>query len=134
MATEVSRGGGKTYVVEHLDPEMGPWSTVEYRCIADESNRAGARCVLSSVPESLRLPDELKSLPSLEVSHQSVEALFADARSKICLLDPAATEPLSPEDGQRFDIFLFGGILGAQPLHRLDRTKKITGRCDSCRG
>lgn len=114
-----ARGTGKTYVVEHLDAEMGPWSTLEYRCIADESQRAGARCYLSSVPESVQLPEELEGLPSLEVSHRSVESLFADAKAKVCLLDPAADVELSPKDGDEFEVFLFGGILGAHatPSH-----------------
>lgn len=114
MAVEVSRGTGKTYVVEHLDPEMGPWSVLEYRCIAEEVHRAGARCYLSSVPESLQLPDELEGLPSLKISHRDAESLFADIHEKVCLLDPAADRELSPKDGDEFEVFLFGGILGTQ--------------------
>lgn len=33
-------------------------------------------------------------------------------KSRVCLLDPSATKELSPEDGETFDVFLFGGILG----------------------
>ncbi|KAI9789676.1 MAG: hypothetical protein M1816_005851 [Peltula sp. TS41687] len=123
---EVSRG--KTYVIEHLDPEMEPWSILEYRCIAEETHQAGngAWCYLSSVPESLQLPDELKGLPSLKVSHHEAESLFADRTEKVCLLDPAADKELSPEDGEEFDVFLFGGILGDDPPR--DRTSQLRNK------
>ncbi len=102
----------KTYVVEHLDPELGPWSALEYRSIAKETNAAGSRFCLSSVPPSLQLPQDLQELEGLEIKVESVEQLFATEKQSVCLLDPAAGQELSPEDGGKFDIFLFGGILG----------------------
>lgn len=102
----------KTYVVEHLDPELEQWSALEYKAIAQESHDAGAQFFLSSVPESLQLPKTLKDAQGLRVEHQSVETLYADKKGTVCLLDPAAKTELSPEDGERFDVFLFGGILG----------------------
>lgn len=106
--------GGKitSYIVEHLDPELGPWSTLEYRSIAQESAEAGVRFFLSSVPRAMSLPPELRDLESLIIEHLSVEELFQEDKGRVCLLDPAATVELSPEDGTKFDVFLFGGILG----------------------
>ncbi|PKX94474.1 SAM-dependent methyltransferase [Aspergillus novofumigatus IBT 16806] len=112
-----------TFVVEHLDPELGPWSALEYGCIARESHAAGARFLLSSVPTSLQLPNDLAATQGLEVEHRSVEEIFADHKSKVCLLDPAAQVELSPEDGDIFDVFLFGGILGDDPPR--DRTSEL---------
>jgi ribosome biogenesis SPOUT family RNA methylase Rps3 len=102
------------YVIEHLDPELGPWSALEYACIAHELSHASspARFLLTSVPESLQIPDDLARVPYLEVERRSVETIFAGHKAKVCLLDPAAKEELSPADGERFEIFLFGGILG----------------------
>jgi ribosome biogenesis SPOUT family RNA methylase Rps3 len=37
MTTSASPLSGKTYIVEHLDPELGPWSTLEYLSIARET-------------------------------------------------------------------------------------------------
>lgn len=102
----------KLYIVEHLDEELGPWSELEYVTIAKESKEAGAAFCLSSVPPSLNLPDSLTSLPGFKAEQQSVETVYADTKDRICLLDPAAKQELSPEDGEKFDIFLFGGILG----------------------
>ncbi|KAF7366817.1 hypothetical protein MSAN_00940000 [Mycena sanguinolenta] len=46
------------------------------------------------------------------------------ALGKVCLLDPKAELPLSPEDGDgRFEWFLFGGILGDDPPR--DRTSEL---------
>lgn len=41
-----------------------------------------------------------------------MEELFAEKKEIVCLLDPSATKELSPEDGETFSVFLFGGILG----------------------
>lgn len=44
---------------------------------------------------------------------------------RVCLLDPRAEQEISPEDGEAFDMFLFGGILGefipSPPLHARSR-------------
>ena len=37
---------GKTYIVEHLDDELGPWSKLEYMTIAKESHENGAKVYL----------------------------------------------------------------------------------------
>lgn len=108
----MERAQAKTYVVEHLDPELGPWSALEYQAIAQESCEAGVNFYLSSVPTELELSSELRECKSLVVEHRSVEDLFKDKKARVCLLDPAAKAELSPRDEARFDVFLFGGILG----------------------
>jgi ribosome biogenesis SPOUT family RNA methylase Rps3 len=103
----------KTYIVEHLDDELGPWSELEYVTIAKESHQAGAKFCLSSIPPSLVLPEALKAVPGFTADGRSVETLYAEDKARVCLLDPSATKELSPKDGQVFDVFLFGGILGS---------------------
>lgn len=102
----------KTYIVEHLDTELGPWSELEYLAIARESQDAGAKFCLSSLPEEFKVPDELREIPAFTAETRGVEELYAADKSRVCLLDPAAANDLSPEDGDKFDVFLFGGILG----------------------
>lgn len=109
----------KAFVVEHLDPELGPWSALEYAAIARESYASGARFLLSSVPAELQLPADLAATKGLEVEQRSVEEIFADRKDKVCLLDPAATTELNPEDGDIFEVFLFGGILGMKHSYHL---------------
>jgi len=104
---------GKTYVVEHLDEELGAWSELEYITVAKESHEHGAKFCLSSIPPSLDLPMRLKTVPGFTAETRSVETIFAERKHQVCLLDPSATKELDPKDGDVFDIFLFGGILGA---------------------
>lgn len=105
----------KVYIVEHLDPELEAWSSLEYATIARESKEAGALFYLSSVPSNLQVPEGFRSSPGLLIEQRGVEELFADKKERVCLLDPAASVELSPEDGDVFDVFLFGGILGDDP-------------------
>jgi len=101
-----------TYVVEHLDDEVGPWSALEYKTIAQECAAGGAKFILSSVPLSLILPSDLQDVPGFQIENESVEEVYADQKGRVCLLDPAAKEELCPADVEMFDVFLFGGILG----------------------
>ncbi|KAF2833598.1 DUF431-domain-containing protein [Ophiobolus disseminans] len=114
---------GKTFVVEHLDPELEAWSSLEYLTIANESQASGARFLLSSVPTSLQLPANLQHVEGLNVETRGIEEIYADKKDKVCLLDPAASKDLSPEDGDTFEVFLFGGILGDDPPR--DRTSEL---------
>lgn len=103
----------KVYIVEHLDPELGPWSVLEYLAIAQESKEVGAIFYLSSISKDLQIPTEIQHAKDIIVDNRSVDAIFKTDRNRICLLDPAATADLSPSDANCFDFFLFGGILGA---------------------
>lgn len=105
----------KTFIVEHLDPELGAWSELEYLAIASESQAAGAKFCLSSLPPTFNVPDSLKTFSSFTAETKGVEELYANDKARVCLLDPAAASDLSPEDGDKFDVFLFGGILGQLP-------------------
>ncbi|KAF2204712.1 DUF431-domain-containing protein [Delitschia confertaspora ATCC 74209] len=122
MAT-INSPAVKTFVVEHLDPELEDWSSLEYGAIASECHDAGAKFLLSSVPTSLKLPQNLQGARGLTVETRGIEEIYADRKDKVCLLDPAASKDLSPEDGNTFEIFLFGGILGDDPPR--DRTSEL---------
>jgi len=111
-----------TFVVEHLDPELGPWSALEYKTIARESSEAGCDFILSSVPTSLLQSKELNDVGASARS-DAVELYFAHQKDRICLLDPAAKQELQPSDTQHFDVLLFGGILGDDPPR--DRTSEL---------
>jgi ribosome biogenesis SPOUT family RNA methylase Rps3 len=106
----------KVFMVEHLDDELGPWSALEYKTIAEESHKAGAKFCLSSVPKTLKLPENLQNLGTLiGVDPRSVEEIYGSTekeKKRVCLLDPKGIKDLEPEDGDNFDVFLFGGILG----------------------
>lgn len=104
----------KLYIVEHLDPELGSWSALEYLAIATETKDAGAFFCLSSLSKHLKLPEELQDQNKLLLEERGVEEWCKTDKSSICLLDPAATTELSPDDALSFHVFLFGGILGTK--------------------
>ena len=103
-------------IIEHLDPELEAWQALEYKCIATECNSANFDFLLSGL-HSVKEIAELLSLPLSNLTEQSVEALYStpEERGRVCLLDPKAEQDLSPADGEAFDVFLFGGILGDDP-------------------
>ncbi|MCJ1403159.1 hypothetical protein MMC11_006382 [Xylographa trunciseda] len=113
----------KTFVVEHLDPELGPWSSLEYQAIAAETAESHSTFCLSSVSQNLALPKELRDIPGLLIEHRSVEEIYELEKDRVCLLDPAAPSELCADDAALFDIFLFGGILGDDPPR--DRTAEL---------
>jgi ribosome biogenesis SPOUT family RNA methylase Rps3 len=110
-----------SFVVEHLDPELGPWSALEYKAIGQESYDAGCTFILSSVPESLLSSKELNAIPHAQITTKGVETIFTYQKSRVCLLDPAAKQELSPDDADIFDVYLFGGILGQRNFGTIQR-------------
>ncbi|KAK1715675.1 SAM-dependent RNA methyltransferase [Colletotrichum lupini] len=114
---------GKTYIVEHLDSELGPWSELEYIAIARETHAAEGTFLLSSLRAGFVAPEKLQQVPAFKAENRGVEELYAADKSRVCLLDPSAASDLSPEDGEKFDAFLFGGILGDDPPR--DRTSEL---------
>jgi ribosome biogenesis SPOUT family RNA methylase Rps3 len=110
MSSTITKSN-KTYVVEHLDPELEEWSALEYASIAIESNDAGSTFLLTSVKQHVNLP-WANANAALRTDERSVEEIFEEKKDQVCLLDPAAKQELSPEDASRFNVFLFGGILG----------------------
>lgn len=97
---------------------MGAWSTLEYIAIASETAAAGRGSVfyLTSLQASLAadLPATLteKLGESFVATTKDVETLSGVPKHRVCLLDPQAEKTLAPEDGDVFDWFVFGGILG----------------------
>lgn len=104
----------RTYIVEHLDPELGPWSELEYLSIARESHAAKVSFLLSSVPAGFQVPEKLAAEPAFKAEARGVEEMYpaGAGKERVCLLDPAAEKDLNPDDKGEFDVFLFGGILG----------------------
>ena len=105
-----------TIIVEHLDPELEEWQALEYRCIAEECASEGFDFLLSGVHSVSKISKQL-SLPASNLTSESVEKLYSteSQRQRVCLLDPRGASDLAPVDGEQFDVFLFGGILGDDP-------------------
>ncbi len=100
------------FVVEHMDPELEDWQAIEYKCIAKECLEAGTQFLLTSVSPNLKLPALFEEATGLQMEQRTAETIFANRKDRVCLLDPAASKELNHMDGDKFEIFLFGGILG----------------------
>ncbi|KAF2480092.1 SAM-dependent RNA methyltransferase [Neohortaea acidophila] len=111
-------------IVEHLDSELEDWQALEYKCIARECSANGWSFVLSGLSSPAETKQQL-GLPATSLTQQGVESLFstAEERQQVCLLDPRGSQDLAPEDGEKFKVFLFGGILGDDPPR--DRTGEL---------
>jgi ribosome biogenesis SPOUT family RNA methylase Rps3 len=114
------------YIIEHMEEGFSSWVKLEYLAIAKD---VGAdNFWLSSVSESnlSAIPKEFTDsgiqITSTEVTNfQAIDSEFD--KSRVCLLDPSATEEFTREDSAKFDYFLFGGILGDHPPR--DRTGEL---------
>lgn len=105
-----------TFIVEHLDDELEEWQALEYKLIYQECHNTGSQFILSGLADPASVQKQL-NLPASSLQGNGVETIHstAEARQKVCLLDPKAEKDISPEDAELFDAFLFGGILGDDP-------------------
>ncbi|KAF8337038.1 DUF431-domain-containing protein [Cantharellus anzutake] len=133
-------------VLEHMEDDdeetksLPPWVALEYRHILTLAGAGSTvyftnlstnsscflRESLGAVPGSIAPGGTANEVTSLEATTTSILDLMRQRDipiERVCLLDPKATQELSPEDGGAFDYFLFGGILGDDPPR--DRTSEL---------
>ena len=99
---------------------MGQWSLLEYTTISTETSKTNGTLYLSSLPPTLlgNLPQVLQTYTAsgqLIATSAEVSQLPGIEGRRVCLLDPSAKVELTPEDGEKFDWYIFGGILGSYP-------------------
>ncbi|KAI8065132.1 SAM-dependent RNA methyltransferase [Gongronella butleri] len=113
-------GPKRSYIIEHFEDGMHEWCVLEYNHML--SNVGGDHLWFSGLSDTClqTMPEELKAA---HCHQEDVMHLPGVDPSKVCLLDPAGEKELSPEDGDQFEYFLFGGILGDHPPR--DRTKEL---------
>ncbi|KAG9294806.1 hypothetical protein G9A89_008498 [Geosiphon pyriformis] len=104
-----------------MENSLHDWCLLEYKHVALQiptsnfyiTNLSSTACI------TLLQNSELKGCNFITGNIQSMGI----EKEKICLLDPAAKEDLKPGDGEEFEYFLFGGILGDDPPK--DRTSEL---------
>lgn len=109
----------KQYIIEHMD-ELGKWTTLEYihicEIVKDENT------VFTNFVENEDSVFGEKYKPRcFQKSINELKDVFDFNR--ICLLDMKADKTLTYEDCDKFDYFIFGGILGNVPSE--DRTSVL---------
>ncbi|WVQ76730.1 hypothetical protein IAR50_006404 [Cryptococcus sp. DSM 104548] len=126
------------YVIEHMEEDdskthaLPPWVTLEYAhmlsCVGPQSTVHFTSLSSSSIPP---LQKSLESSPVSQKAQPTTQPILdllpslspPIDKSRVCLLDPRAEKVISPEDGDLFDVFLYGGILGDDPPR--DRTGEL---------
>lgn len=110
-----------TFVIEHLEKQVWRWCEIEYE---------NAAKLISPYP--LLITNLKRGKKSFEkfAKLEKKSIVDMDIRwERVCVLDPKATEELVPADKDKFDYFVFGGILGDEEFN--GRTgKELTERMD----
>lgn len=102
------------YVLEHLDAELFNWSLIEYKRISKFVGKDNLW--FTNIEEK-----DIKKLSKFgKVFTESVKDMNL---KDTCILDPEATETLSPEDKSKFKYIIIGGILGDYPAKK--RTEEL---------
>ncbi|BGP40336.1 hypothetical protein JCM10450v2_004316 [Rhodotorula kratochvilovae] len=123
------------YVIEHMeddeaDSSFPHWIALEYAQMIKWATPS--QVIFSSLsPASVKsLSEQLLARGaqpgSFRAETKSVRDLMRDEGvplDKVCLLDPRATGEIAPADGNEYEWFLFGGILGDDPPR--DRTGQL---------
>ena len=102
------------FLIEHLDSELYEWSQAEYEHIVEILGRENV--IFTKVKDCSKLS-------SAECESRSVKDLNL---KNACVLDPEADKTLEPSDKEKFEYFIFGGILGNEPPEK--RTEKLLSK------
>lgn len=112
-----------------MEQGFSEWVILEYAQIIKDVG--SQNLIISSLPSNTTEKDIPKRL--LELGLQWTTSQLRDVpkefglpemvNGKVCLLDPRAKSDLKPEDGDQFEYFVFGGILGDHPPR--DRTSEL---------
>jgi len=105
-----------TYVIEHLEPEVGEWLLIEY---TSASEIVGKEHLLFTNVKNRKDAKVLSRLGMIE--QRSFTEIFKP--QQVIILDPKAAIQLKPEDFTGKTAVVIGGILGDQPPQA--RTQKL---------
>ncbi|KAL1408490.1 hypothetical protein Q8F55_005302 [Vanrija albida] len=129
---------GFKYIIEHMEQDdeatraLPEWVRLEYAhmlvAVGDASEVDFTSLSTSSIPPLREYLDTKPSSSKAGLHTAPVLDMLAAReppipQSRVCLLDPRATEVISPADADKFDVFLYGGILGDDPPR--DRTGEL---------
>lgn len=98
-----------TFIIEHLEKEVWPWCKIEYENSAKLI--APWKLIISNIDNNEKISGK-----NIELNKQSVKDLAIDWK-RVCVLDPKAEKVLEPSDKEKFDYFVFGGILGDEEFN-----------------
>ena len=98
------------FVIEHLEPELYEWCLIEYRHI---SEIVGKSNLIFTNIKNKKEGDKLKKYGT--VYKKSISELNFKS---ICVLSQYSKKILTTSDKNKFQYFVFGGILGDNPAKK----------------
>ena len=103
------------FIIEHLEPELYEWCLIEYEHI---SKIVGKQNLTFT---NIKNKKEKRKLKSYGIVHE--ENISRLNFEKMCVLSQYSEKTLQTEDKNKFQYFVFGGILGDDPAKK--RTNEI---------
>ncbi|KAF9963756.1 hypothetical protein BGZ70_007219 [Mortierella alpina] len=111
----------RNYIIEHMEEGMHDWCKLEYEHMVSV---CGADHIYFTALTAKTLADMPETLSKAHCHTEDILTMGDRIpHEKVCLLDPSSPYPLCPEDADKYDFFLFGGILGDDPPR--DRTGEL---------
>ena len=107
-----------------MEPNVSEWCLLEYKHISETVGKKNL--IFTNVKN-----DKDKLIDFGEVREQSVEEIILDFGGKICLLDMDAEQELVSSEKEKFEFFLFGGILGDNPRKHRTAELKNKVKCET---
>ena len=109
------------FVIEHLEPELFEWCLIEYEHI---SKIVGKENLFFTNIKNKKDVSKLKKLGKIfNEKFSKLKNKLRFNENKICVLSQYAEKTLETNDKNKFEYFVFGGILGDKPAKR--RTEDI---------
>jgi ribosome biogenesis SPOUT family RNA methylase Rps3 len=93
------------FIIEHLDPKVWKWSLLEYKHISSIVGKENLWFTNVSSGNN-----QLKKLGKVFAQSATTMKL-----QRACILESAGEQTLKPIDREKFEYFIFGGILGDYP-------------------
>lgn len=105
------------FIIEHSEPELYEWCLIEYEHIYKLVG--GKNLIFTNINngKNKKILEKFGNVFDGRVSKLNFN------KNKICVLSQYAAETLTSNDKNKFEYFLFGGILGDNPAKR--RTEDI---------
>jgi ribosome biogenesis SPOUT family RNA methylase Rps3 len=109
------------FIIEHLEDEVWDWCVLEYKHMSSIVGKDNL--IFTNVPQK-----EAHKLEKFGTVHtESVRSLKLNL-AKCCLMEMVTDKVLVSSDKNKFDYFIFGGILGDHPPQ--GRTKVLHDLCE----
>ena len=103
------------FIIEHLEPELFEWCLIEYEHISEIVGKENL--VFTNIKNK-------KDYSKLKKLGNTFEGKISELKfQNLCVLSQYAEKTLQANDKNKFEYFVFGGILGDKPAKR--RTEDI---------